>query len=65
MSESHLMIKKAKAFLKTKKGYWPHLAEKVGVTPQWISKFMKGDIKEPGINKISAILEYAKKDPSS
>lgn len=62
MSKSHPMIKAAKDFLKGKKGHWPHLAEQIGVTPQWISKFMKGDIKEPGINKISAILEYAKKN---
>lgn len=66
MGKAHLMIKKTKAFLKTEKGHWPHVAMQVAyqgveITPQWISKFMKGDIKEPGINKILAILEYAKK----
>ncbi len=55
------IVKEAKAYLKDRKGQWCSIAKATGVSQQWISKLMSGEIKEPGALKIESIIKHARK----
>lgn len=41
----------------TSKESWPSYAEQIGCTYTWLVQLDKGNIKEPGINKIERLYE--------
>ncbi len=41
--------------LKTRKGEWPAICERTGLSYWWLIKFAQGRIKEPGHSKIARL----------
>ncbi len=53
-----------KEFLAAHKGQWKKIAaeattDDLAITSQWICKIMDGRIKDPGVSRMEAILNYA------
>ena len=61
MAKSTSLVVQAKAYLEDRKGQWSIIAADIGVSPQWISKFMAGAFDNPGVRTIEAVIEHKKK----
>lgn len=58
------IIEDAKKFLNEHKGFWKLISFHSGVSYIWILKFMAGDIDNPGVKTLEAILELIDSEES-
>lgn len=49
-----------RAQLQAHKGQWPRICTSTGLKYDWLNKFSRGDIEEPGHSKIERLAAYFK-----
>lgn len=47
-----------KAYLRIWRGHWPQLAKETGVSVKWIRRFYGGNIPNPGVRALEALLRH-------
>lgn len=50
-----------KEMLEARRGHWPAIAKAAGVSTSWISQFVRGIIKNPGIETLRKLFEALKR----
>jgi len=51
----------ARAFINSQKGHWPILCSQLQLGYEWMGKFARGHIRNPGAEKVDAIIEFARR----
>jgi hypothetical protein len=49
--------------LECRRGQWPAICGETGLSYDWLTKLMRGVIRDPGISKIDALQRYFKVHP--
>lgn len=49
--------------LQARKGDWPLICQKAGLSYHWVTKFAQGKIAEPGLRKVESLQRYIAENP--
>ncbi len=56
-------IQTVRTELQRRKGDWPTLCKTAGLSYWWLTKFVQGRIREPGLSKIERLQAYIAANP--
>lgn len=56
-------ITKIRSDLQSRKGDWPAICARTGLSYWWLTKFAQGRIREPGLSKIERLQAYIAEHP--